>query len=95
MSSMLCLFRVACVYSVLMHSGNVWRLREKCVNTGVPEWFTHFASVLPTFPECIITLQTHETSFSISFISRICYIGNNFTQKIDGEILLTYNHIEL
>jgi hypothetical protein len=84
--------RVACVYCVLMHSGNVWRLREKPVNTGVPEWFTRFsASVLQTFPECIITLQMHETSFSISFISRICYIGNNFTQKIDIEILLTYN----
>ena len=45
----------------------------------------------PKFPKCIITLQTHKTSFSISFISRICYIGNNFTQKIDVEILLTYN----
>jgi hypothetical protein len=29
--------------------------------------------------------------FFYFFISRRCYIGNNFTQKIDVEILLTCN----
>jgi hypothetical protein len=77
--------RVACVYGVIMHAGNVGRIREKHVKTrGVAECFTCFSSILPTFLECIIA----QDKFFYFFynIRRRYYIVivNNFTQKIDN-----------
>ena len=46
--------RVACVYGVMMHAGNIRRIQEKRVR-GVAECFTRFSSILLTFPKCIIT----------------------------------------
>ena len=49
--------RVACVFVVIMHAGNVRRIREKRVikTRGVAECLTRFSSILLTFPKCIIT----------------------------------------
>ena len=39
-----------------------------CKTRAIAECFNRFASIFPTLPECIIIQETHETSFSISFI---------------------------
>ena len=47
--------RVACVYGVIIHAGNVRRIQEKRVTRGVADCFTRFSSILLTFSKCVIT----------------------------------------
>jgi hypothetical protein len=82
--------RVACVYGVIMHAGNVGRIREKRVNTrrsGVLYTLLEYSANIPQVHYRTINARD-ELFYFFYNISRRYYIVNNFTQKIDVQILL-------
>ena len=83
--------RIACVYGVIMHAGNVGRIREKRVNTRRSRIFYTFLEYSPNIPRVHYrTINARDEFFYFFYnISGRYYIVNNFTQKIDVEILLT------
>ena len=84
--------RVACVYGMIMHAGNVGRIREKRVITRRSRVFYTLLEYSPDIPRVHYrTINARDEFFYFFYnISRRYYIVNNFTQKIDVEILLTY-----
>jgi hypothetical protein len=74
-----------------MHAGNVWRIREKRVNTRRSRVFYTLLKYSHNIPRVHYhTINARDEFFYFFYnISRRFYIINNFTQGIDIEILLT------
>ena len=80
--------RVACVYGVIMHAGNVGRIRE---NTRHSRVFYTLLKYCPNESQVHYrTINAQDELFYFFYnINRRYYIVNNFAQKIDVQILLT------
>jgi hypothetical protein len=74
-----------------MHAGNVWRIREKRVNTRRNRVFYTLLKYSHNIPPSALShhKRTRRVFLFLYNISRRFYIINNFTQGIDIEILLT------